>query len=460
MQSLYASYTTTSFKKGKKGVKARFKDDDFLERPEKRSPYDNPDEIGENEERNPGTGVLYVLLTLFCLLVLYPVGLLMLWARKIRLNGFSKLMISVITAVAFCIVVLLGVNFKTNNPRIKQVQNTVRGGLEWVSGTAGDMMDGVVAWGEEKVSSVTQNAARIWDALDESVARKGLALYERVDGNIEAVKKRLPRVLINKFSALNGYDIAPASGPVYTQNDMGISVTNKAQPTATVAYTAAPTPSPTPTATPEPTLAPVTLPAIKDVALAPVYFTAGGTYYHATANCSGMMNAVSHTLAEAQAAGKKVCENCGVVSFSLMDTGEYLWIDQRNVAHTSIDCLDFNGQRYAVLPFEDVYEGSFTYCATCGGSTCFEYMRQNDKRYNVSYTNLDGSTIELYNYEKTITVYYSESSRSYHANPDCQHMRDEKYKHTLYQALHIDNKKRCELCAPLTEEQALNAMQK
>ena len=43
---------------------------------------------------------------------------------------------------------------------------------------------------------------------------------------------------------------------------------------------------------------------------APVYYTAGGVYYHGDEQCSGMKNAAPHTLAEAEADGKLRCPEC------------------------------------------------------------------------------------------------------------------------------------------------------
>ena len=62
--------------------------------------------------------------------------------------------------------------------------------------------------------------------------------------------------------------------------------------------------------------------------------------------------------------------------------------------------------------------------------------------------------ILLYEYEKTITVYYGENSRSYHSTQDCQQMYDEKYTHTLFEALHKDGKKPCSACNPYNEADA------
>ena len=469
MQTLYANYSATSLLKDQGALKRHIRQKDFLERPEKRSPYDDAalkPKKSDKRDREPGKGVLYVLLTLILLVFVYPVGLFMLWSRRIRWNGATKMILTVITGIAFCLLVILALHFRTENPRIRRAQDAVRGGLEWVYEQTSGVTNGIAEWCKARTGGIADKAEAVWDGVDELAARKGLALYGQVEGNIRAVKDDLPAILLADYKRLIGYtDPEPTPTPVPEPVD-GVNVmirgTESAvnQPTPTPSPTPEPTPTPTPAPTPAPTAAPIVLPAIKNVADAPVYYTKGGTYYHETENCSGMMNAVSHKLSEARTDGKKVCDKCNVVSYNLMDTDYYLWVDQKNVAHTSDECTEFFGHRYSVLPFEDVYEGSFSYCAVCGGNICFDYMRQNDARFNVAYENLDESVKELYDFEKTVTVYYGENSRSYHANAECQYMRDAKYVHTLYQALHVDGKQRCEICAAMTEAQAMQEMKK
>ena len=198
------------------------------------------------------------------------------------------------------------------------------------------------------------------------------------------------------------------------------------------------------------------LPEIKPASEARVYYTVNGTYYHLYPNCSGMVNAASHTLEQAKAAGKSTCENCGVMSFALLgEKAEYLWIDGKNVAHTTDECASFYKDKYRLLPMDQVYQGVYTYCDHCGAVACYEYMRQHDDAYNINYADLDEATRLLYQYEKSITVYfYEDSSRYYHENPDCMQMRDPECVHTLFDALHITKLSPCPACEPCTESQA------
>ena len=73
---------------------------------------------------------------------------------------------------------------------------------------------------------------------------------------------------------------------------------------------------------------------------------------------------------------------------------------------------------------------------------------------------LDTQTWLLQEYEKTITVYYGVNSKKYHSTQECNQMYDDRYVHTLYEALHIDGKKPCSVCNPFSEGDALEELLK
>ena len=468
MQAIYSNYSITSKPNKKKNVTTYFKQKDYLERSEKRSPYENSSNKQGNHEDNDkkSAGFIYVLLTLILLMVLYPIGLFMLWIRKINWNWAAKFLITIITAIIFCMLVIFALNAKVENPKVKYYQKKAREGLGWVYDFSGDLWDDAEEWIVKESKIAKDNALMIWDRIDNTIAERYLEGYGQIDENLNSVKYALPQLLIDEFKDKINYQEKTNSMNVPSEpvENKGINVTVTYAPTEvppsvpTSTPTPAPTPTPKPTATPTPTPVPVTLPEIKNVGQAEVFFTQNGTYYHETENCSGMMNAVSHTLNEAKNADKKICPNCKAVPYSMLESEYYLWVDSKNVVHTTDECEKFYQTRYSVLPFEDIYESNYTYCAVCGGTTCFEYMRQHDAKFNVAYEELNDDQRALYDYEKTITVYYGENSRNYHANQECTYLYDSKYVHTLYQALHVDGKQRCAICLPLTEDEAKEQM--
>ena len=467
MQATYraGSYRQNTYEK--KGNNVHMKRKDTMERSEKRSPYDSYDyeRNRSRKSRPPKAGMGFVILTILLLILPFPIGIFFLWSKKIRWSAGTKVFVMLVTGIIFTGLMILAINYDTGNPRISEVQKEARGVLEKVDGYTGDTIQKVSDWGRAEFEEVKDVAENLYNAADEKIAGEVIRYYSEIDENLYAVKVRLPSLLLEKFKILIDYvpeakeENVPVKMATPDMGGLNIATGNQAtekEPALQVTPTpAAPTATPAPTHTPAPTKAPIVLPKVKDVALAEVFYTQGGTYYHAKTNCSGMMNAVSHTLKEAQKANKKHCDSCGVVSFEMMECVNYLWIDTKNRAHTTDECLMFAPGAYRVLPFDDVYNGSYNYCSDCSSDICYEYMFENDLRYVKDNEILDEERIALYEYEKGVTVYYGVNSRNYHATAECMHMNGEKYIHTLYQALHVDMKQVCELCKPLTENQVM-----
>ncbi len=626
MQAVYSNYFTTSESSSKNTLTKHFKQRYVFERSEKRSPYDDSSANSRKNPKNKGpmAGIGYMALTLLLLMVLYPVGLFLLWARRLRWSVAAKLLLTVTTAVIFCALVAFLTNYDTGNPRIESMQNSVKDGLSYINEYTGEGVDAVLGWFADRFDDGIENLEKIWDAADEHVAEKYLSLYDRVDENIKAVKVDLPLMAIQKYRDITDTPYsggkkanATAEQPVKATEDTpdvkptatfdpGIMIPSETvepdvvKPVETVEPATEPEPTvaePTveqPTvAEPEPVEMPdimpvaeatvyfhdnggkfyhvketcanmasaaakhtlkeandtakkacptckpiqlaaleytdylwldtesstahttlnceaftgksdvktmaeinsgsftycaeckadivhelkgrvvstsaaggayklntptVSLPKIKDVSLAPVFFTNGGTWYHATSNCQKMMNAVSHTLGEAKNANKLSCDVCGVIPLSMLDSEHYLWLDVAHTAHTTDECRLFAQGKYTVLPYEDIYGKNYPFCAACGAKDCLAYIEQNRLQFTINSEGIDEATLALYDYEKTITVYYGDNSRKYHSSPDCMYMNDAKYIKTLYMALHVDNKQRCSICSAVTEEDAMRQM--
>ncbi len=491
MQTVYSAYYTSGNSGARNAPDIHYKRKDYLIRAQRRTPYDDGSRniSGGNRGKKPSAGILYMIITILLLVVLYPVGLILLWGRRLRWNVGVKLLLTVVTAILFCMMTVFALNYDTGNPTVERVQTGIRGVLETINQYTGNSVQKAVDWSVQQYGTGKENLLKIWDTVDSYVAEKALALYSHVDDNIYAAKVHLPTILLDEYKELTEYkDPDEGKEPAVKKAtpDSGISVQLTKKPEVTPVPTPAPyagqvliqkvTPSPAPFEAPagtpapenttametepvsEPTPEPITLPKIKDVAKAPVYYTPNGTYYHLTSNCSNMVNANKRTLEDAKKAGKQVCDVCGVTSYAMMDSENYLWVTSEKIAHTTNDCDNFKTVRYSVLPFEDIYNKNYQYCELCGADICHRYMEQNHTKYAVGYDIEDENTMRLYDFERTITVYYSEYSRQYHATLECQYMSGEKYYHTLYQALHVDGKQRCLKCNAPTEEDALYQM--
>lgn len=455
MQAFYSGYANTGKMKPLKKNRDEFSQG-YFERSEGRRDDDSGYKPVKKKGKKSAGDILFLILTIIFLFLIFPVGLVMLWTRKVKLGVGSKLMLSIISAVVFLVLLAFAANIETNNPKVKNVQDKINNAYDWVYDKTGKGIETVFDAAKEKGGEFASRAEDIWEGIAPGVARKTKELLGDTAEKVSYFKNELPGMLLEKYKDKVDY-VAPEQPDLpEKQADAGatVTMTPTAEPTPEPTGEPEVTPEPTaaPTQTPEPTKEPVVLPNIKSVSLAPVYYTKGGTYYHLTSNCSGMLGADSHTLEEAKAAGKKVCANCGVVDFAVMNdtTSRYLWIDGANVAHCTDECAEFTGS-YKIVLFDEVYNGHYSYCPVCGGDTVFEYLRQNDGSYNVSIEDADAETQLLYKAEQGITVYYGINSRYYHANRECQQMVDDKYTHNLFEALHKDNMRPCPTCDPFNE---------
>ena len=424
----------------------------YFERSQKRSPYSAGGAASGKSGR--GTSLAFTICAIVLLFVLYPVGLILIWNHRVGLSAGAKLALTLLAAVVFCLLLVYIANIETKNPQLMKVQNALNKAFDWIYRFFGSVGKKLGKWTGLSDGGFHTKLKLIWDGTKEGVARAGVDLLSDKTESADYVRKQLPRKLLSAYKSAVGYkeEAAPTPPP-------NVSVS-----TIVSRQTPEPTATPMPEITPKPTVAAqstvqvvrrVELPEIRNAAEASVFYNAGGTSYHIKSTCYNMYSSESHTLAEAARDGKIACQNCSVPSTELLshEEADYLWVDNRNVAHTTDLCVEFTGD-YRLVPFTDVYEGHYTYCPRCKADVCYEYMRQNDAGFNVQYETLTQDELLLYEYEKTITVYYGTNSRSYHSSPDCQQMYDEKYAHSLFEALHKDNKKPCTVCNPYNEADA------
>ena len=403
--------------------------------------------------------ILFLILTIICLFVLFPVGVVMLWTRKVRMGAGSKLLLTILGAVVFLLLLWIAAGIQTDNPKIQSVQNKINGAYGWVYGKTGKGLESVLGWFGDRADDVKEKAGEVWEGVEPVIASEAKDLLGDTAENVSWFKLDLPVLLLDKYKEMTGYEPPEETRLPEKKDNAGVTVT--AAPTAEATPAPAqtdepgetPEPTPAPSLTPEPTKEPVVLPKIKDVALAPVYYTKNGTWYHLTENSCGMIGGVSHTLEEAQKAGKKVCPECAVTDYAILSNKDlqYLWVDSKSVAHCSDECAEFADRAYRIVSFDEVYTGHYIYCSECGSEIVHQYMQQKDNSYNVSIEEADVGTQLLYKAEQATTVYYGINSRYYHANRDCQQMFDDKYVHNLFEALHKDGMRPCPTCDPQNE---------
>ena len=430
-----------------------------FERSKKRSPYEDLEE-GNEPEKNGGSGkLLYVLITILCLLVLWPVGLILLWRRRDVFSVFASVVLTLASAAVFCTALVLLANADIDNPRVEAVQEKLNVGLEWTYEKAENAKAFISEKGAAAGEDINEKLEYVWNGVKPSVAAKTSEILKTPAEQAKYYKQELPCLVVAKYSELmgKGYRM-PEKVEAKTTTEVNVTPEpEEIKPEST------PLPTVPVNKEPEPASTPILLPEIKDVSEAPVYYTTNGRAYHLTNNCSGMSPEIaeSHTLAEAKKDGKAVCDVCGVADKSLIDKKDLkiLWIDDKKVAHTTDVCLDFEGT-YRIVTFENAYAGNYKYCEKCSADVCLAYMRSKDVTYNAVYEGLDIETQRLYDYEKAITVYYGENSRLYHSTQKCQQMYAEENVHTLYDALHTDVLRPCTICTPFNEEDCVEEIAK
>ena len=79
-----------------------------------------------NRRRRPRrkrAGILYILLTLLVSVVLWPVGMVLLWRRKVRLQPGTKLLISLLTLCISIFLIVFALTVPLNDPKLTAYQD-------------------------------------------------------------------------------------------------------------------------------------------------------------------------------------------------------------------------------------------------------------------------------------------------------------------------------------------------
>lgn len=217
-------------------------DRDYMMRSEKRPAY-HP--AGGHRRPPKRAGFLYAALTLVLSLVLWPVGMLMLWRKRLRWYFSTKLLLSLISLLLGILLYAWLLNLPLEDPTLSKIQGKANTALDTVYDNTIRVMDNLLdrsdAWGE--VAADLQNAAalRFANAISDGVEKTAPA-RKAVDAVWNAVLDRGAELLISV-----GLQTEPENSALPTQ-----------EPTPT------PTVSPTPSATPSPT---PEMPVVSDVPL-------------------------------------------------------------------------------------------------------------------------------------------------------------------------------------------------
>ena len=153
----------------------------YVLRSEKRPGYGgggSPNRGGRGPRKPPRAGILYILLTLLISIIIWPVGLVMLWSRKVRMQAGTKLLISLLTLCVSVFLIVFTLTVPVDNPKFTAFQDKANDWLNRAAANvavAGDAAykKGVETWGvmsEFSNNAISPVANSIADGIDRGVA--------------------------------------------------------------------------------------------------------------------------------------------------------------------------------------------------------------------------------------------------------------------------------------------------
>ncbi|MDO4867014.1 MAG: hypothetical protein Q4C10_10715 [Clostridia bacterium] len=162
----------------------------YMMRSEKRSgSYGGGRSGGRPPRRRKRAGFLYIFLTLLISIILWPVGMVMLWRRKVRLQAGTKLLISLLTLCLSVFLIVFALTVPVDNPEFTAFQARANDWLDQAAvdvAAAGDAAykKGVETWqimSDFTVAGSDYALVNSADAIDDGVALAGRA-REAIEG--------------------------------------------------------------------------------------------------------------------------------------------------------------------------------------------------------------------------------------------------------------------------------------
>lgn len=287
-----------SMKKRRAALQARGNERDYMMRSEKRPGY-RPSPHGSHAPKPPQKkrryrrkqSLPYVFFTFLLLIVLFPVGLIMLWTRTIRWTVSTKLSLTAGFAVVFVLLASFALTVKVDDPRVSMAQEKTRYAL----GVAGDAIQRGVSTLDLNPENIRRDAEDIAGYSIE-LGQRGIAgLAPMLEGDFAGLSDSIASLGegVRKSGEDQARTLLMALGMIPTPMP---SAEPSASPTPEVTVTPAPQPTPTP--------APTALLA---------WYAAGDKRYHTRTSCPQLAAApISMTVTEAVHRGLLPCELCAI----------------------------------------------------------------------------------------------------------------------------------------------------
>ena len=158
---------------------------DYMMRSEKRMPEGGSGRPGSRKppRRRRKAGFFYILMTILLSLIFWPIGMIMLWRRKVRWNGGVKLVFSVISLFLCIFLIVFALTVPTGNDKITGIQDTVNDYLDEATNAIAAGYDVAYEKGGEAIVEMTDfaeafaawSAGYVADGLDYAVDFAGEA---------------------------------------------------------------------------------------------------------------------------------------------------------------------------------------------------------------------------------------------------------------------------------------------
>lgn len=338
--------------------------------------------------RRRRAGSLYKFFMILLLLTVWPVGLVMLWRRRLRWSVSTKLMTSIISLAACVLLVGFALTVDTGNARYAAVQDGVNSFLD----DAADAMIHAGTTVSEKAVQTYDGASDLADAL---WSRGSVHLSHGIDWGVaqgQKVKGAVSR-LFGSDEPSEGEDARPEASPETSDAPEALpssvpaaEITVGSEDASLPVYIPASTPEarlgqaltagvlsrdaefeegelPEPTPTPEPTPEPQIF-HVKRAEEATVYYFNGSKFYHMASNCGSMTNAPAHSFGEVRGSERRKCSGCSSPDAALLDEEYIVWLDADKIAHLTDECEHFKG-RWNLMRAEDAIEAGHSACPYC-----------------------------------------------------------------------------------------------
>lgn len=269
----------------------RGSESDYMMRSEKRPGYRAPEPPKRrNRRRRPRLSVPYLICTFLLLLALFPVGLVMLWLRKIPWSAATKLVLTLAFAAVFVVVASFALTVPVENDTVTALQLKSR---QTLSDTGTRL--------RESVEKADLSPEGIWQDVQDIAGHSIQLAQKGVINGVPALGEKIEQLKTGAAGAISSGTSAAVKGVQQLMYQANLIPT----PAPTVLPTLAPTVAPEPLGTEQPTPAPTAMTA---------FYVEGDATYHLSNECPKLSEGepLPLTVTEAVRKGMLPCEDCAV----------------------------------------------------------------------------------------------------------------------------------------------------